>query len=383
LAALAVLAFLFAGAPAEAAKHKKSSSSSSKKASHKPHKSAPASGKSAGSAPAEDAGEDDDSESAEDQPQQKKGNGDEADAPPFKAKKVAKAKDDDDDDSNGSESSGSGDDDSGDGTVIHHKARKTAAGEGAEGAPLGLQIAVGPRAVHRTWDFHDPLSDFRQDVPAPAAYNLPAGPAPFVDLAVYPAAFAGGGILSNFGLIGRYEKLIGTSSVANKGTPQETTSTTSGQQFELGVRGRIPLGAAEVGITGSYGQHVFHVASRDLGPSMGSVLPNVDYTFGAIGADTRIRAGVINIGAHVGTRLMLNTGALQKYWFHTVTTTSIDTGLSLGYPLTPNFEIVGGADLIRYGFAFDPKTNQGVVAGGAVDQYISGYLALRVSISGG
>jgi hypothetical protein len=48
------------------------------------------------------------------------------------------------------------------------------------------------------------------------------------------------------------------------------------------------------------------------------------------------------------------------------------------------FTVVGGGELIRYGFDFNPvSTNAAFVAGGAVDQYISGYLALRVSFSGG
>ena len=48
------------------------------------------------------------------------------------------------------------------------------------------------------------------------------------------------------------------------------------------------------------------------------------------------------------------------------------------------FSIVAGVDFLRYAFNFNPvPTTNAVVAGGAVDQYISGYLALRVSISGG
>jgi len=382
LAALACLAFLSAGAPAEAAKHKKGWPSKKAGKAHKKSPSSPASGKSA--APADDDADEEEAPAAAQAQPRKESNDDDADAPPFKPKKVAKAKDEDEDEDGDSSSSGGGDDDSGEGTVVRKKARKTASAQGEEGAPVALQLAAGPRAVHRTFDFNDPLSDFQPGVAAPAAYNLPAGPTPFLDAEIYPAAFAGGGVAANIGVGGRYERLIGTTSVANKGTPMEKATTTASQQFEVGLRGRIPFGANEVGLTGTYGQHMFHLQTKDLGPNMGSVLPNVDYTFAGIGADTRIRAGAVTVGAHVGTRLMLNTGALQKYWVRQVTTKAVEAGLSVGYHLTPIFEVVGGADLLRYAFDFNqPKAGDPIIAGGAVDQYISGYLALRVSITGG
>src|SRR6476619_1466325 len=104
LAALACLAFLFAGAPAEAAKHKKGWPSKKAGKAHKKSPSSPASGKSA--APADDEADEEDGDS----------------------------------------SSSGGDDDSGEGTVVRKKARKTASAEGGAGAPVALQLAAGPRA---------------------------------------------------------------------------------------------------------------------------------------------------------------------------------------------------------------------------------------------
>jgi hypothetical protein len=378
LAALTCLAFLLTGAvPAEAAKHKKSwPSKKSGKSRHKKSPS-PASSKSGAPAPADDG--DDDSGEGE-SAQAGGGDEDEADAPAFKPKKVAKSSndnDDEDEDSGSSSSSGDGDDDGS--PVVRKKARKVAM-EGDESAPIALELAAGPRVVNRSFQFNDALAQASE-------YKLPYGAAPFLDAAIYPLAFAGRGALANIGVIGRYERLVGTSTVSKdpNGGPSTTTTTTA-QQFEVGARGRIPLDVHEVGVAVTYGSHVFLPASKDPGPSATSI-PNVRYTFIGAGADTRLRFGIVTVGAHLGTRVVTETGPLNTTWFKKTTkpALALDAGLSLAVRVAPMFEVVGGVDFLRYGFAFNPKPadNLTFVAGGAVDQYISGFLALRVSITGG
>lgn len=373
LAALICVAFLLTGAAplAQAAKHKKSWPSKK----HKSHKKAPSapssSGKGAAKPPAEDADED---EGEGESTQADSGDKDEADAPAFKPKKVAKSNDEDEDEDDNESSGG----DDGEGTVVRKKARKPVADDGGDGAPIAFELAVGPRGVNRSFAFNDPYQG------NPPEYKLPAGFAPFLDLSIYPLAFAGRGVLANIGLIASYERLVGTSTVSNKGTAMESTSTTSSQQFEVGGRFRIPLGASEVGVAATYGSHSFKLNSKDLTPAEGAALPNVAYTFAGFGADTRLRFGVVTVGAHLGTRLVFDTGPLgKKAWFTGTKTTSITGGLSVAVRVAPMFEVVGGADLVRYGFDFTSPANDPIVAGGAVDQYLSGFLALRVAITGG
>jgi hypothetical protein len=121
----------------------------------------------------------------------------------------------------------------------------------------------------------------------------------------------------------------------------------------------------------------------DAGPMATGAIPNVAYKFAGFTADARFHfAEVIELGLHVGTRLVLDTGALGK-WFPKTKTNSINAGLQLGYQVTPLIGVVAGADLVRYGFDFNPvPMNNALVAGGAVDQYISGYAALRVTLLG-
>lgn len=375
LAALTCLAFLLAGAvPAEAAKHKKSwPSKKSGKPKHKKSPSAPKAG--AKAAPAEE----DDDEGEEETAQGDSGGGDDEKAdPPFKPKKVAKSSDkDDDDDDDEKSSSGDSDDDEGT-TVVRRKPRKVAM-ESDGSAPIALEIMAGPRMINRSFQFNEPLGQASE-------YKLPRGAAPFIDAAIYPLAFAGRGVMANIGIVGRYERLVGTSTVTKDSSGATSgTTTTNAQQFEVGLRGRVPLAEHEVGLTGTYGQQSFLPATKSPPPSA-TAIPNVIYTFVGLGADTRLRfGGIVTLGAHVGTRLVTDTGPLGKTWFKKTTTTAVDAGLSLAVRVAPMFEVVAGGDFVRYGFAFNPKPtdNLAFVAGGAVDQYLSGYLALRVSLNGG
>jgi hypothetical protein len=381
---LVCLALLLAPAPsAWAAKHKKPAKTWPKKSSSKSDKkAAPAADdadEDSGAKPAAQKGGDDDDDAPETKPDTKS---DKAKA----ASKASKLKMDEDGDEKEARKSKDDDDDSGgddeDGApVVRKKARKPAAaqaqGDEGEAVPLALALEVGSRGVYRTFDFNDTRS---YSPTTPGSYRLPGGPVPFLHFALYPLAFAGRGGLANLGLVGRYERLIGTSTV-DKSLPGQPTSTTSGQEWDVGLRGRLPIGDGEVGLTGTYGQHSFLLSSADVPPGVATV-PNVEYTFLRLDAEGAVPIGPITLGGHVGTRFVPKTGALGK-WFGTTKTTSIEAGLSLAYRLTPMFEVVAGADLLRYAFAFSPPTNNGIIAGGAVDQYISGYLALRVSISGG
>jgi hypothetical protein len=359
---LALLALALVGAPtssAWAAKHKKPAKSwpSKKKSSHKPNK--PAATVDDSGAAAQQGGEDDE---ADDKP--------EAKAKPASKPKV---KMDEDDEGDTKEARKSEDDDSDDESesVVRKKAKRAEpAGEG--GAAVAFVLDVGSRGVRRTFDFNDPR--FYPSTTWPGAYRLKAAPVPFIHLGIYPLAFGGAGALANVGIVGRYERMVGVSTKA--------AGATTGQELDVGLRGRLPLGGGEVGLSATYGQHKFLLQTADLPPGPLVTVPNVTYTFVRADLDGAMFLGPVTLGGHVGTRFVPKTGALGT-WFGTTKTTSIEAGLSAAFRVTPIIEVVAGADYLRYAFAFDPPTDNGIVAGGAVDQYISGYLALRVAITGG
>jgi hypothetical protein len=344
---------------------------------HKTHHKVSTSSKTSGAAKAssaapadDDANDEGEDESADNDKEDKDDKQDKNAESPKTKTKTKKS----DDDAREASDEGGEHDEAGDDAVIHRKAHARAPEGGA--APVALEVAAGPRAMHRTFDFNDPLSNHQAGVAPPYSYALGVAPAPFLDLGLYPAAFATRGFAANIGVIASYEKLLATKT-------ESSSSSTLAQQFQVGLRARLPLGDHEAAVSAAYGKQTFHVTDADPTAGTTGTVPNVDYTFVAVGADGRLRLAPVTLGAHVGTRLVMDTGALGKVWFSTVKTTSIEAGVSVGYHLTPIFEVVAGADFLRYAFDFNPvQPGAGVIAGGAVDQYISGYLALRVSITG-
>jgi hypothetical protein len=369
--------FVAVSSPAAAADWSKK-----KKKKHKAHKASKpkaAGGGAAAAAPADDDNDDDDDDAPETAAKAKPSDDD---AKP-KAKKAQasddKAKSDDDDREASDEKKKGDDDDDGDGPVVRRKAKKPVMDEGEGGAQVALELTAGPRAIHRSFDFNDPLSAHQPGVRAPNGYQLRIAPAPFIDLGFYPGAFATRGAGASFGIIARYERIVATQTEDANNQMVDTLA----QQFEVGLRGRMPVAEHEVGLTASYGKHTFHASPNDPGPALGSQVPNVDYTFAGVDLDGRLRLAPVELGAHVGTRFVMKTGDLASVWFSTTKTTSIEAGISVAVKLTPIFSVVAGGDIMRYAFDFNPvNPGNAVVAGGAVDQYISGFLALRVSLSG-
>ena len=376
LCGLVWLVLLLAGAGRASAadwSHSRKKSAKHHKRKHhtvRPTPSAAAKATGSKAAPAEEGDEEGGDESSEDESADEK-------AKPSKGGKTKKKVNVEQTEGEGGETKDEGEE-GGDTNVVRRRATHVAA-EGA-GAPVAFELEAGPRVVHRNFDFNDPLANYNASVMRPYSYNLPAGPAPFVEVGLYPGAFAGRGIASRIGLVGRYEKLIGTKTEVAQGPMLSTV----GQEFEVGARGRWPLGQDEVGLTATYGQHSFHVSQTDPGPTTNAIVPNVDYTFVRVGLDGRLALGPVSLGAHAGTRFVTDTGPLGKTWFPSTKTTTVEAGVSGTYQLTPLLGVVAGVDFLRYAFNFNPvPTTNAVVAGGAVDQYISGYLALRVSITGG
>jgi hypothetical protein len=121
-------------------------------------------------------------------------------------------------------------------------------------------------------------------------------------------------------------------------------------------------------------------------------VPDVWYKFVKGSIEGRFRFDAISVGVHLGSRLVSNTGGLERDWFpgH-VKTQSLEAGLEVGYSLASSVDVEVGYDVVRYAFNFnpipnlDPKTNPrpgNVIAGGATDQFISGFLGVRYSLPG-
>jgi len=254
--------------------------------------------------------------------------------------------------------------------------------------PSPLEVTIGVRAVHRKFSYHDTPQTLFPDAgyTGLSTYQLPLGPAAFIQLNVFPLAFKSSGAAANIGITAGYEGGFATKSVYAENTPQQQELKTQSNEFFVGLRGRIPVGVHEVGLVAAYGRQIFSL----LGDNP-QVFPDVAYKFVKLGVDTRFRFDELTVGFHLGTRLVTDTGDLKRLWFSNTKAASAEGGLLLGYQIAANFELNGGVDITRYAFNFNPiddppaDTNSKIaygnlVAGGAVDQYTSGWLGVRYSM---
>jgi hypothetical protein len=161
---------------------------------------------------------------------------------------------------------------------------------------------------------------------------------------------------------------------------------TDPQQWYVGLHGRIPFGEHQAGLLAAFGKHQFILDGDPVGYD--ALVPDVDYTHIRVVADGRFRFGDFLAGANVGTRIGLSPGPIRDQ-FPNARATSLEAGLMGGYKLTDFLDLVAGFDFLRYAFDFNPVYNELAdgslnkwVAGGALDQYISGYIAFHFHLPG-
>lgn len=243
-----------------------------------------------------------------------------------------------------------------------------------------LVVFLGAEGTRRDFTYKDQLHDFfPETAPQLSDYHLPLQPGGLLKLELYPAAFFTDGFISNIGLTFEYHQGLTTkSSYAREGVSQEFDNVHS--QWLAGARIRFPFDSLEVGAQFAYGVHKFFLKGDESSP----IIPDVKYGFVKLAVDGTLSLGKVSLGARVGVRMLGSMGELESLWFPGATGTGLDAGLMGVYALSDSLGIALGVDVYRYGFDFNaiPENNL-VVAGGAVDQYLSGWLGVRWQLGGG
>jgi hypothetical protein len=261
-----------------------------------------------------------------------------------------------------------------------------AAPKGDVGVPF--VAGVGVRFMNRKLSFNDTLTELNPSRPLAYEayimrdYELRLDPVVYLHLQLYPGVILGGkGFITNIGIVGGFEQGIPiTSNYAGQlpNVPKELTNNT--QEWFVGSRLRFPGESSEIGVTGTYGKHSFILEGDEKFP----IVPDTAYSYIRLGGDVWFSLGKFFVGAEVGLRAVLGTGELESFWFENAAGNGIDVGLRMGFELTRTFSLVAGADMVRYGFDFNPidKATATRVAGGAIDQYLSGFVGARVVFGG-
>ena len=257
-----------------------------------------------------------------------------------------------------------------------------AASEESERGLRPIEIGVGLRLYNRNFAYTGLTTS--NLIP----YNLPLAPTIWVAGTIYPGALWSNGPFSNIGLTGRYEYGLATTTSYEQptGMPGQTVVTelqTHAYEYQFGLRGRIPIGRHELGISGVYGNQSF-VLQGDEDPAQWpqkpyALVPDVHYHYLRFGLDARFYISKLLVGAHVAPRFLTSMKELDKggVWFPGAMGSGLDMGAQLGWQILPWLTPTAGFDLVRYGFDFNNvpvAENQRVIAGGATDTYLSGWI---------
>jgi hypothetical protein len=352
--AFAVLALMLAG-PAFAKKKKKGGA--------KKHKTP--SGKSIGAQPKDTP--DDDSSDSEDSGKEKEVE---------ETKPSAKSSPDTSDE----KSSASGEGEGGDAEAKPKKRAKPAEAEGGSGgegtgAPAALELVVGGGGVNRSLSYNE----YRETPQTLAPYSLPMGPEARVAFELYPGAFGTTGFAANIGVIGQLGYGFGVKSKASLGSSQLPTQF---MDFAVGLKFRLPLGMVAPHVSASYAQQAFQLNNQNAATT-GPPVPAVGYKMIRAGAGARFAfTPMIDLDVGAGFLLLTDAGQIRTlYWPHT-TGTGIEGTLSLGFRLTNLIGLRAGVDYRRYGLAFNWRSGEMYQAGGALDQYITVWGGVSVTLDG-
>lgn len=252
-----------------------------------------------------------------------------------------------------------------------------------------LEFTAGVRFYNRSFQYQDAV--YGRVYP----YELAIAPAIIASARVYPFAFARDDALSNIGIQGKLEVGIATSTNYKEPQPDGTAVTyplnTGTSEWQVGLRGRLPIGRSELGMFGLYGSHSF-VLVGDEG-TQGTerrpdpLVPDVNYNYLRFGMDARLRFSKFTVGSHFAPRFLTSMHNVDQdyWWFPGATGSGIDFGAFVAYEILKFMDVAGGVDYIRYGFDFNniPDTaglssdlTSQKIAGGATDTFLSGWVGL-------
>lgn len=239
----------------------------------------------------------------------------------------------------------------------------------AEPRNTALELELGGGVESRHFDYTDDIFVSLRN------YELDAAPLIFLGARWYPLAHESRGDLANVGVVGRYAHVFPPTALTRDGRRFDSAS----NEFFVGVQGRAPIDEHELGLSAGYGQQRFEVTGDEAAP----LLPDVVYDYLRVAVAAELRFGEFRFGGELGKRFVLATGELETAaWFPHVAADAIDARAFVGHALVDDVDLIAGVAITRYFFAMNPRPDDVRVAGGAVDQYLSGWVAAVWSLPG-
>jgi hypothetical protein len=229
-----------------------------------------------------------------------------------------------------------------------------------------LSLSVEGRTFQRSLRYNDDLDGTLH------GYDLAAPAAGIV--AVFQPLRSG---------VGRYLALRGEAELAvgidGSEDSDGTLYPTSASDWSAGLRVLLPIPAGQWSIDAAYGMHRFTIEDDEM---LAELVPDVDYRY--VRGALALRAPLgrrLALDASAGYRQLLGTGDLESDpWFPRLKGAGIDAELGARVRIAGPVEFLARAGLRRYFFAMRPEPGDSMIAGGAVDQYLSISAGLAIAL---
>lgn len=244
--------------------------------------------------------------------------------------------------------------------------------------PMALSLDLGLGGFSR--DF-----DYTQNLSALPRYDIAAPPFARLGLEWFPAAHFESGAVAHIGLRAVGQLAFGLSSSPESGTT--TDFSTSSNLFEIGARGRLPLGGFQLAADVSYGVHNYQIDSASANNiEIDPLIPSAGYSYVRLGIDAKIALGdSASLGAGIAFLPLLGLGEIET-WFPQASGLGMEGNINFAYGLTGALDLMLSLAARRYAVTLEPSVNDATggrpIAGGIVDQYFAGQLGLRVRLGG-
>ncbi|MEA2696373.1 MAG: hypothetical protein QOI66_644 [Myxococcales bacterium] len=222
-----------------------------------------------------------------------------------------------------------------------------------------LELGVGGRVFSRSMTFSENISQI-------PAYRLDRATAITIDMAFHPFALVEStrdDWIAGIGITGNVTYAMG---ITTEMAGADGRARTEVHGYELGLRYRAPLGIVDLIPRAAY-------LAETFAANVGSVAPDVDYRVLRAGLGISLALSRQAFMRASGDYLdVLSAGRLNDAdRFPRAVTRGVDVSLGAGYAFADNVEAWVAVALRRYGY--DMKSQQGdrLIAGGALDEYMS------------
>ena len=267
-----------------------------------------------------------------------------------------------------------------------------------EVVPPTFDLQLGGAFINRSLAYH-------QDNSMPEGlrpYSLPAGPAVVAHVIWFPIGPFTDGPAKNIGIEGHIEQAFFISSTlpASTGFPNGAKFSTAVHEYSGGARYRMTFGAGNYffgSLTGGEHAFTFHSTSTAADMQRSNLdIPDTIYRFLRPGVGLHVEVGGgFSLGIAAGFRWVFNKGGqFHDAFFKHATVNGVDGQAKVGYRISPMFEVRAMLDWRRYfssmncfggldaGGAAINQCDAAFTAGGAIDQYFSGSLAIAMTMGG-